>query len=206
VSVRSTLVAPLRRLLFAVNIGALRLTLRLTKHSHVRGLPVADFAPSGTFESACPKVGDALELIDYYDPCRSRRLRREFKYVILARTRISAVAEYWHSLRACVLDVDFVTANTSAVVATLIVHEATHARLHRAGVRSDRYRIEHCCVSQEIAFAERLPEPGRSALVAWAQAKRVDSDFWSETAFLTRARERLLTTRAPAWMVRLFGK
>jgi hypothetical protein len=205
-SLRRVIVSPLRALLHAMNTGVLQLTLRLTKHPHVCGLPIVDFSPGDTFKATLPQIREALELIDYYDPCRGRRLRRDVKYIILTRTRVSAVAEYWHSLQACLFDVDFVAANTAAVVAMLVAHEATHARLRRAGVRAERHRIERCCVSQEIAFAERLPEPGRSALIAWAQGKRVDCEFWSDAAVAERSRTRLLTTGTPAWILRLFDR
>ena len=206
-TLRYFIFAPVGFVLWAVNIGLLHLTLRLTKHRRSLGVAIVNFAPRGTsFEAALAKVSEALALIDGYDPRRFRRITRDVKYVIVARTRVSTVAEYWHSLRACMLDIDFVTGNSPGVIAMLIAHEATHARLRRIPVRSARHRVERCCVHQEIAFAERLPEPARAALVGWAQTKQVDEAFWSESSVRERANQRLIGTGMPGWIVRVFGK
>ena len=63
----------------------------------------------------------------------------------------------------CELEENFVRAeNTSAAqIASVIVHEATHARMMRLGFGYEepkRVRIEHICFGAQQAFARRLPD------------------------------------------------
>ena len=63
---------------------------------------------------------------------------------------------------ACVLRSRYVRESDPAAVAVTLVHEATHARLWRRGIRDDpcgRRRMEEICVKEQIAFAERLDNP-----------------------------------------------
>jgi hypothetical protein len=56
----------------------------------------------------------------------------------IAITRLAAALGRWqHNLRAALLDRDFVLASetTPQRIASVIVHELTHARLERAGFR-----------------------------------------------------------------------
>ena len=106
------------------------------------------------------KVEEALTLIRTLDPRRYQRIRQDLAVVIVLDRDLPGVnAKYWHEARACVLTRETVRDHSDAIVASCIVHEATHARLERAGVhyfKDLRPRIEARCVREELSFAERL--------------------------------------------------
>ena len=63
---------------------------------------------------------------------------------------------------AGILDVPFVVADATEpeLIASVIVHEATHARLRRHGIGYEepiRARVEAACIRRQIAFTRRLP-------------------------------------------------
>jgi len=98
----------------------------------------------------------ALALIARVDPLRYRRLRRDMRRIALLRR---GGPEYASEVGACLLPSAYLKAGTTEAVATTIVHEATHARLCRAGIGygpAMRPRVEAACIRQQIAFAERL--------------------------------------------------
>jgi hypothetical protein len=73
-----------------------------------------------------------------------------------------AVGSFNESLNARELDTRFVLAETSflEIIASTIVHEATHSRLMRCGIGYDeelRARVEAVCLRSELAFAAKLP-------------------------------------------------
>lgn len=74
-----------------------------------------------------------------------------------------ALAHYDHSLKTCVLDQRFVADPATSVerIASVIVHESTHAKLRRCGIgyrEEIRVRVEAICFRRELAFAARLPD------------------------------------------------
>jgi len=108
------------------------------------------------------RVEDALSLIKQHSPLDYARVIRELKRIWVFLSFHSSLAEYKHSLKACVLDERFVpdSATTVGRLAATIVHEATHARLERCGIEYKqelRTRIEAICGRRELAFAARLP-------------------------------------------------
>jgi hypothetical protein len=120
----------------------------------------------GTFDGHAdllPRVEDALALIKSCDPLRYDRLVRDLDR-ILVRLVFHGNACFDPKLNACSLDPRFVSAEASSidVIAAAIVHEATHARLWRKGIRYEqgiRHRVEAICFRRELAFANKLPHP-----------------------------------------------
>jgi hypothetical protein len=77
-------------------------------------------------------------------------------------TAIAAVAQCIHSQGLCVIDQDVLESDymTPERLAAVLVHEAMHARLSRAGFvysRSTKIRIERLCVKAELLLASRIP-------------------------------------------------
>src|SRR5713101_6929819 len=104
-----------------------------------------------------PRVEEALRLIKTYDRVRYNRLIRDLERVWVTLLP-GYPACYDHSIRACELDTRYVLADTSQpeVIASTIVHEATHARLRRSGIGYEedlRPRVEAVCYRAQIAFA-----------------------------------------------------
>lgn len=118
------------------------------------------------------------------------------------------------AIRACVLDTRFVLDETTSpeMLATVIVHEATHARLRRCGFGYDedlRHRVEAICHRRELAFVRKLPN-GQSAQ-EWVErameAMEHPSTEWSDAAFAKRnlegSVEMLRHLGAPKWLMRM---
>ena len=113
-----------------------------------------------TGEPSIQRIEDALRLIERCAPLHYRRIKNN-----LARIWVHLVPHgagcYLHSLNACLLDERIVTSETTTVewIASAIVHEATHARLEKLGIRYDealRQRIERICARRELDFARHL--------------------------------------------------
>ena len=104
----------------------------------------------------------------------------------------SSVASFEYRIYTCQIDTRYCLAETTTpeLLAAVIVHEATHARLWRRGIRyeeAQRPRIEEICVRREIAFAAKLPN-GEDA---HDQAERTlalcaTGENWTSAAFRER--------------------
>jgi len=132
--------------------------LWLSKGHVVDGIWVGSF--SSDAKPAIQRIEDALRLIERCAPLHYRRIKKN-----LARIWVHLVPHgagcYLHSLNACLLDERIVASETTTVewIASAIVHEATHARLEKLGIRYDeavRQRIERICARRELDFARHL--------------------------------------------------
>ena len=109
------------------------------------------------------KVGAAIALIAERDPRRFRRFGRDVSIVALVSGGYLGRANgaYLPGSRTCYLRTAVVDRYSATNVAILLVHEATHARLdHLRAVAwwpPLRYRMEHRCLLEEVAFVDRLP-------------------------------------------------
>jgi hypothetical protein len=187
-----------------------RLALRLSTHKHVDALWVG--TSENKPEPVLRRVEEALDLIKTYDRMRYERLTRDLERVWV-RLLPDRLGSFNGSLNACELDVRFVLAGSSTtdVIASTIVHEATHARLHRCGVGYEealRARVEAICLRREIAFAAKLPNGEQVR----EQAKRTlelcsDPDYWTDGAFDERFAEGSVETAEqvgiPLWLIPL---
>lgn len=135
-----------------------RMDLWFSKGHVVDGIWVGSF-PSDA-EPAIQRIEDALRLIESSAPLHYRRIKNN-----LARIWVQLVPHgagcYLHSLNACLLDARIVNSETTTVewIASVIVHEATHARLEKLGIRyheAVRQRIERICARRELDFARHL--------------------------------------------------
>jgi hypothetical protein len=187
-----------------------RLMLWLSRSRDVDGLWV------GSMESkpwpGLRRVEDALGLIKRHDPLSYSRIRRNLKR-IWVDILPDAVGHYDRSLNACVFDRRFVLAEsiTLELIAVSIVHEATHARLERCGIKYEeklRPRIEAICVGRELAFTRKLPDSVE------LQEQRAHARQWykDNPEYFSDARFRQRHTRgsikalrylgAPGWLIR----
>jgi hypothetical protein len=151
-----------------------------------------------------PKIEAALALIEQYDPRRFRRLRRDIVSFSLTEQPLDA-AQWLDDLRMCQLSRPYVAraTTTPADVAATIVHEATHARLFRAGIGYEeriRPRVEQLCFEAEIAFAERLPDGAPLIERARHQLQRTP-EFWSTQSRRERDLSALRDLGCPEWLV-----
>lgn len=128
----------------------------------IYGIVVGTLAETGEHQKIVfDKVERALRLIEFYEVRQFLQIQRHINSIFIfgdptARGR-------WHQeLQMCELNEEFVRDEGTSVaqIASVIIHEATHARLMRYGFGYEepkRLRIEHICFSAQRAFARRLP-------------------------------------------------
>lgn len=103
------------------------------------------------------RVAGAFDLIRAIAPKTYARVRGSLPTIVVLPAPEATLSTF---SGVCFLDEARVTKYSSAVVAASLIHEATHARLERRGIRNWpdlKNRIEAVCVREELAFAARLP-------------------------------------------------
>ena len=111
-------------------------------------------------EPALQRIEAALQLIERFAPLHYGRVKNSLSRIWVTLVPHGAGC-YLHSLNACLLDERVVASETTTLewIASAIVHEATHARLEKRGIRYDesvRHRIERVCARRELDFARHL--------------------------------------------------
>lgn len=106
------------------------------------------------------RLDEALGLIEQYQPWRLAHLRRDIRYMLVAR--FPCRGAYFPEQRAVMTELTFLarTDITAAPVASSILHEGVHARVHAMGVSPidrDSAREERLCRRAELAFGLALP-------------------------------------------------
>ena len=149
------------------------------------------------------KVFAALDVLQAVAPVQLERI----PILMLGLTVIplGVVAAEWNSkLGMCMLDQAFVAAPDTSTerLASVLVHELTHARLAYAGFVCDgrtRARIERICHLAERNFLLRLPPSNERSSIqritaAWLE---MDPAFWSDEQVEERLQE--MVTSWPFW-------
>jgi hypothetical protein len=127
----------------------------------------------------------AIDLIRITSPNRLVRIHRDVRRVLLIW---AGGPIYWPYANGFAIDLVAAQDLPADRLALTIVHEATHARLWRAGFRYTpdiRERIEHICVRAELDLAERLPD---AAELTNGLRKKLAQPWWTESALAERLR------------------
>jgi hypothetical protein len=106
------------------------------------------------------RLDDALALIEQYQPWRLRHMREDLSRFLIIRYPCRGA--FFPQDQTCMTELTFLARRdiTAAPVASSIIHEGMHARVHAAGVerRDDRSaREERLCRRAELAFGLSLP-------------------------------------------------
>jgi hypothetical protein len=131
-----------------------RLAVRATDKRTIDGLLVV-------CDKGADKVAKGLKLIRDLDPVRYKRLLNDVERIWV--TTLGPLAQFQSSTSTCEIDERYVLNEGTApgMIASVIVHEATHARLFRMGIGYEegrRARVEQVCLRRELAFAAKLPD------------------------------------------------
>lgn len=151
------------------------------------------------------KLHSALALIDKYAPGKFKALQMDVRLILVAGVP-TARGSYIHKLRMIELYQEYVlnTQTTPESLASLLIHEAQHARLRRLGFGYDetiRSRIEKLCYRAQRNFARLLPN--NHALVAEAEARMdADPEFLSNESHRRRDMEALRELGCPDWIIK----
>jgi hypothetical protein len=123
-------------------------------------------------EAMLDRVELAVSLIREFDPPRYRRILKDLDRILVTLLP-GSVGQFSATDWTCKLDKRYVLrdSTTPEMIASVIVHEATHARIHRRGIGFPehlRVGIEDACFRQEWLFGNKLPNGGEVR----AQAER----------------------------------
>lgn len=130
-------------------------------------------------EDVLHRLDESLALIEQYQPWRLAHLRRDLKHIRVMR--FPTRGAYFPEHRACMVELTFLNRRDigPATIASTIIHEGMHARVHRMGVSQenrDRAHEERICRRAELEFGQALPADIGAAVVerAWASLQLDD--------------------------------
>ena len=153
------------------------------------------------------RIEAAIELIHRYDRRRLERAARDMPRIV-AGFPDTGDACYDTIDALGILKLQTVARRdiTPEQLALCIVHEATHARIERCGIRYEpqrRVRIERACIQAELAFAQRLPADESEWYTRYLSDKLQSppSDDHSDAAFIHRYADEAFRAGVPAWLV-----
>ena len=166
-----------------------------TEEFNVRGFHVVveNSRPDIATSAVVARLDEALGLIEHYQPWRLAHLRRDLERFWIVRYPCRGA--YFPQSRTCMTELTFLarTDITAAPVASSILHEGIHARVHQMCVGMqvrDSAREERLCRRAELEFGLALPaelggpvvERARASLeltdedvapaIDWAEAQR----------------------------------
>jgi hypothetical protein len=160
---RKTELPRLQRWAAAAQVALVYRTSIVGRHGPIRIVSISLENQEAAFVACVEK---ALLLIGSVHPRGYRRIRREFCYI--ADIPIAAFGSCYYPTRTCKINFCRVKKYASlqpeewgvALLACILIHEATHARLHSMGLPYDATTwvgIERLCKREEERFAARLP-------------------------------------------------
>lgn len=166
----------IERLLAVIGVTAPR-----TEEHAVRGFTVlventrADISTPAVVQ----RLDDALGLIELWQPWRLAHLRRDVDRILV--TRYACRGAFLPETRTCMTELTFLARAdiTAAPVASSILHEGVHARVHamlRSPATRDMAREEQLCRRAELSFGEALPPELGAPVVERARASLLLSD------------------------------
>jgi hypothetical protein len=128
---------------------------------NLRGFTVVvdNTRPDIANDDVIARLDESLVLIERYQPWRLSHLRRDLKQIRVMR--YACRGAYFPDHRACMVELTFLARRDigAETVASTIVHEGLHARVHamcRDGAR-DRAHEERICRRAELEFGQSLP-------------------------------------------------
>lgn len=140
----------------------------------VLGFDVRVFDIAQPHDRIIQRLSDALGLVRDHDPRRFERMKSDLSQILV---RNEPGTQHWVLSNTCALELDEVMGRSSVILALSIVHEATHARLVRAGIYPSQRRLERIerrCLIEERSFAVALQRAGFSGaerMLEWLDAR-----------------------------------
>jgi hypothetical protein len=155
------------------------------------------------------RVVEALDIIKLYDSRRYKTIMRDLKRIWVLPLP-GPLATFHVETWSCRIDQRFVVSSPIRMIASVIVHEAAHARLFRRGIdynQARRAQVEAVCTRQQAAFAAKIPlnEDLQSHIRAHLA---LDASTWTnenlETKHVQGSISLLRHMGMPEWAVRWF--
>ena len=182
-----------------------RLFERRASTMTIDGLRLVNWEPDETPEHvrALGRVAEALALIRSADERRYARLLHDVRRIALYG-QVGALGTFIAPQHAIVLDTTHAGKASLPMLALTLVHEATHARVHAAGLRVPEAAIareERLCVEAEVAFVQRLG-PEYVPLIPILRGK-LDRPWWGSEDKFARFLAGQRARGMPEWWIRL---
>ena len=147
----------------------------------IRGFRVVveNSRPDIATSAVLARLDESLGLIEQYQPWRLAHLRRDLAQFWIVR--YACRGAFFPQTRTCMTELTFLarTDITAAPVASSIIHEGMHARVHAMGVSQearDSAREERLCRRAELDFGRSLPSELGAPVVERALASLELSD------------------------------
>lgn len=174
-----------------------KLFLRLHDRDVIRGVTVVLSDPRADRPTCLKSIQAALDLLYELDRRRFEALRRSVKHILVWPGSYTAY-DKWGGIHLAARHVSGVPA---PILASALVHEATHLRIVRRGIPYDnhlRSRIEALCVREQAAFLRKVP--GRGAEWANEVEAGLKEPWWSEADRRARVQRSLEEAGLPGWV------
>jgi hypothetical protein len=139
---------------------------------------VINTRPDISTEDVLERLDGALALLERYVPEHFANLQRDFRGILVERRAYRGA--YLIAERVCMVELTFVVnrAFSLAQVASTILHEGMHARLHAMGQSlDDSPAQERFCRQAEIELGERVPDGGPVVERARAALELADAEI-----------------------------
>jgi hypothetical protein len=161
-------------------------------HRTVNGIDVVltNTRPEIADEDVFRRMGEVLAMVEQYAPARMRRLRRDLAGIEVRR--FACRAAFFPESRRALLELTFMVNPTFgfAEIASSLLHEGVHARVHAMGVLRTPDALakeERLCRRTELWWGQTVPDGGSLveralaslALPDQAVAPNID---WAEAA------------------------
>jgi hypothetical protein len=148
---------------------------------------------------------EAFDMLARYDPRRLNRFKRDVGGVVIEMI-VDACAQWESSCRLVRIDKLFARAKDTVAlqIATVLVHEGTHAWLDRRGIKYDAerwLRIEAICMRSELSFQRRVPG-GEGMIEQTQQQLALGAELYAPTAYLDRRVARMRQLGFPEFLIR----
>jgi hypothetical protein len=143
------------------------------------------------------KLDDALQLLAAVDPNALRRVQQRVRHVLVWPGDYTAY-DVWGGVH---LASSHLMSARPAILAGMLVHEATHLRIAACGIPyapEVRARIEEACVRQEAAFLRKVPEGGEEAAASTMESLQMP--WWGEDERYQRIHRSGTDSGRPAWL------
>ena len=155
------------------------------------GWPLASSTrPEIADEDVFRRMGEVLAMVERYAPARMRRLRRDLAGIEVRR--FACRAAFFSESGRAMLELTFMVnpAFSIAEIASSLLHEGVHARVHTMGVvrtPSALAKEERLCRRTELWWGQTVPDGGRVVERALASLALPDQSVapdidWAEAA------------------------
>lgn len=179
------------------------LLIALSKRRKLHGHEVCVAGSAMEADEVFASVDAALHLIKRYDPALNEQIRSDVQRLLLTE---ASGGHYLESIRTCRIGIGYAKRRSPLELAMMIIHEATHARLAKAGLRyrgRQREQIERQCVDAEIGFAKRVPG---SEEVITRTRRLLESRWWEAQPSSEDTIAELRMRGVPLWLAKALAK